>query len=219
VPDHLVPATTPTSTGALPAGVELYRLSSRGTVRRSTTGGTVELTDDPSLLRFIDDGQRAHYLIGDAGSGPAAPSTATVKIGIVAEHSAFSPHVHGAEHVVLSLGSAFCTLLHDDRPLEVALPPGCLLRIPAWLPHSFGNRAAAPLVIVAANTGLGIADDDYAVLADEAERRGGTDPAWARTAADLRALAGAGTPPSGLRDRVAAGLRRMAESIERVGVR
>jgi hypothetical protein len=51
------------------------------------------------------------------------------------------------------------------RAVPLALTPGCLVRIPAMLPHAFGNRAGEPLLIVAANTGIGIADDDYAVLA------------------------------------------------------
>jgi hypothetical protein len=169
------------------------------------------------MLRFIDDGQRAHYLIGDQDSGPARPSQATVKIGVVAPHSAFRPHVHGAEHVVLSLGSASCTLVEDGRPLVLALPPGHLVRIPAMVPHAFGNRADQPLLIVAANTGLGIADADYAVDAAEAARRAASDPEWDPIAEALRALDGAPPAPLRPRERAARLLRALAERLERPG--
>ncbi|OLT11355.1 hypothetical protein BJF78_27115 [Pseudonocardia sp. CNS-139] len=198
---------------ALPTGVELYRLGGDGEIERVTGEGVHRLGRE-GLLRFIDDGQGAHYLIGDADSGPERPSHATVKLGVVAPHSAFSPHVHGAEHVVLSLGYSTCTLVEHGRVVELLLPPGHCVRIPAMLPHSFGNRAGRPLLIMAANTGLGIADADYAVGAAEAADRG-----WAEVAAELRVLDGTRPAPLRVRERVAAGLRRVAGLLEPVGPR
>jgi hypothetical protein len=204
----------------LPEGVELYRLGADGAITVGTGDSRRRLDREPGLLRFIDDGQRAHYLIGAPDSGPQRPSHATVKIGVVAPHSAFSPHVHGAEHVVLSLGHASCTLVQDGRPVRLALTPGCLLRIPAMLPHAFGNRAGEPLLIVAANTGLGIADADYAVLADEARRRAGpsepdrAEPGWAAIAAELDVLADAGRGRLRRRERAARWLRGLAERLD-----
>lgn len=201
---------------AVPDGVELYRLRTDGGVELVTASGDRRVDADPELLPFIDDGQRAHYLIGDARSGPDRPSQATLKIGIVAPHSAFSPHVHGAEHVVLSLGQASCTLLHRGRPVELVLPPGCLVRIPAMLPHAFGNRAGQPLLVVAANTGLGLHDADYAVVAEEADRRAvAGQPKWTAIAAQLRLLAAAGPAPLPARARLAGSLRRLAERLDR----
>lgn len=139
---------------------------------------------------------------------------------MVAPHSAFNPHVHAAEHVVLSLGSATCTLLDAGRPVSLMLPPGCLVRIPAMLPHAFGNRAGQPPLVVAANTGLGLADDDYAVVAEEAARRAADgDPEWAEVAAALRLLVASTPPRSGARERLAIRLRRLAQRLEPAGVR
>jgi hypothetical protein len=203
---------------ALPEGVELYRLGADGAIALRTGDGRRRLDREPGLLRFIDDGQRAHYLIGEPESGPRRPSHATVKIGVVAPHSAFSPHVHGAEHVVLSLGHASCTLVEGGRPALLALTPGCLVRIPAMLPHAFGNRAGEPLLIVAANTGLGIADDDYAVLADEARRRAAAGaPHWAEVAAELDVLADADPGRLRWRERAARRLRALAERLDGAG--
>ena len=199
---------------ALPAGVELYRLRGGDEIELVTAGGVRRLGEGGGLLRFIDEGQRAHYLIGDADSGPERPSHATVKLGVVAPHSAFRPHVHGAEHVVLSLGYGSCTLVERGRVVELALPPGQCVRIPAMLPHSFGNRAGHPLVILAANTGLGLADANYAVDADEATARG-----WDQVAAELRLLNGVRPVALRGRERLAAGLRRVARLLEQVGPR
>lgn len=199
---------------ALPAGVELYRLGAGGEVELVTAGAVRRLDRDGRLLRFIDDGQGAHYLIGEADSGPERPSHATVKLGVVAPHSAFRPHVHGAEHVVLSLGHGTCTLVEHGRLVELALPPGHCVRIPAMLPHAFGNRAARPLLVLAANTGLGLADADYAVDAGEAAARG-----WDRLAGELQLLDGVRPARLRARERVAVGLRRVAQLLESAGPR
>jgi hypothetical protein len=198
----------------LPAGVELYRLGADGEIELVTAGGVCRLDRDGGLLRFIDDGQRAHYLIGDAKSGPEHPSHATVKLGVVAPHSSFRPHVHGAEHVVLSLGYSSCTLVEHGQVVELALQPGHLVRIPAMLPHAFGNRAGVPLLVMAANTGLGLADANYAVDANEAAARG-----WEQVAAELRLLNGVRPAPLRARERLAAGLRRVAQLLEPAGPR
>jgi hypothetical protein len=82
------------------------------------------------------------------------------------------------------------------------------------LPHAFGNRAAQPLVILAANTGLGLADVNYAVDANEATARG-----WDQVAAELRLLNGVRPARLRGRERLAAGLRRIARLLEPVGPR
>jgi hypothetical protein len=218
VPTAPVPTSRARRGRALPAGVELYRLGAAGAITLRTPDGDHRLDRDPGLLTFIDDGQRAHYLIGEPDSGPRRPSQATVKIGVVAPHSAFSPHVHGAEHVVLSLGHASCTLVDGGRVHDLALTPGCLVRIPAMLPHAFGNRAGDPLLIVAANTGLGIADQDYAVVADEARRRAvAGERIWADIATELDVLSAVGPGRLRLRERAARRLRALAERLDGAG--
>jgi hypothetical protein len=218
---------------SLPDGVELTVLPAHGTALLADRGGVRELAGDPDLLRFIDDGQRARYLIGDAATSAERPANATVKVGVVRPHTAFTPHAHGAEHVVLSLGYASCGM-HDpatDRLVDVPLRPGWMVRIPPMLPHSFGNRAGHPLLILAANTGTGLDHPDYAITAAEAERRartpvavgagqtgaaagGGVD--FAALAITLRRLERSPGPmPLGARDRVAAALRRLAGRLER----
>ncbi len=198
-------------TRALPDGVEVYDLN--GPLTRVGNGGAHAVGD--GLLRFIDDGQFAHYLIGDAKTSPERPSNATCKIGLVAPHSAFTPHAHGGEHFVLSLGYAGCGLFDQvrGRAVRVRLTPGMMIRIPAMLPHSFANRGARPLLILAANTGYGIDHEDYAVTAAEAERRG---ESHRELAAALRALE-RGNLPGAVRprERLAAGLRRLAVRLER----
>jgi hypothetical protein len=201
---------SPFAQRALPAGVELYRLGVGGEIELVTADGVRRLDRDGGLLHFIDDGQGAHYLIGDAGR----PSHATVKLGVVAPHSSFRPHVHGAEHVVLSLGYSTCALVEHGQVVELALPPGHLVRIPAMLPHAFGNRAGRPLLVVAANAGLGLADADYAVDANEAAARG-----WVQVAAELRLLNGVRPAPLRARERLAAALRRAAQLLEPAGPR
>lgn len=87
--------------------------------------------------------------------------------------SAFTPHAHGGEHFVLSLGHAACGLYDEarGRVTDIPLAPGMLIRIPEMMPHSFANRGDVPLTILAANTGYGIDHEDYAITAAEAERR------------------------------------------------
>ncbi|MEU9144552.1 cupin domain-containing protein [Streptomyces sp. NPDC048349] len=157
----------------LPGGVELYHLRPDGGIVLADRDGSRELGPEREFLPFIDDGQFAHYLVGDAGTSPERPSNATVKLGVVGPRSAFTPHAHGGEHFVLSLGHAACGLYDAGRGrvTEVRLAPGMLIRIPEMMPHSFANRGGSPLTILAANTGYGIDHEDYAITAAEAERR------------------------------------------------
>ncbi|MEV6103999.1 cupin domain-containing protein [Streptomyces sp. NPDC051940] len=210
---------------ALPAGVQLYRISSHGQVELAGRDGTRDLG---GLLPFIDDGQFAHYLIGDAATSPDRPSNATVKLGLMRPHSAFTPHAHRGEHFVLSLGHAACGLYDEtaDRVRRIPLAPGELIRIPAMMPHSFANRGAGPLVILAANTGYGIDHEDYAVTAPEAEHRAaagrtgvlatGQATDYRTLAAALRAIEAAAPARDALtvRERLAARLRRLAHTLE-----
>ncbi|RAJ44906.1 hypothetical protein K353_01483 [Kitasatospora sp. SolWspMP-SS2h] len=199
----------------LPDGAELYRLRPDGRVLRADRTGARELgPQDPNsrLLRFIDDRQWAHYFIGDAATSPERPSNATYKLGLVAPHSAFTPHAHGGEHLVLALGPASCGLYDARRRqvVEVRLAPGTLIRIPGLMPHSFGNRGRDRLAILAANTGYGIDHEDYAITAEAAERRGEDGLATA-----LREVAAAQRPGTvTLRERLALGLRRAAAALE-----
>ncbi|WP_405690836.1 cupin domain-containing protein [Streptomyces sp. NBC_00057] len=218
--------------GTLPEGVELYHLRPDGGIELADREGARELGPEREFLRFIDDGQFAHYLVGDATTSPERPSNATVKLGVVGPRSAFTPHAHGGEHFVLSLGHAACGL-HDadrDRVTEVPLTPGMLIRIPEMMPHSFANRGTDPLTILAANTGYGIDHEDYAITAGEAERRvAGDTPTVGQvavaTVTDYRALAAAlrgiehlqrerGIATTSVRERLAARLRRVATALE-----
>jgi hypothetical protein len=193
----------------LPRGVELYRFDPGGEVIVRGDQGTSRLAS--GLLRFIDDGQFARYFIGDAKTSPERPSNATYKLGIVAPHSAFTPHVHGGEHFVLSLGHASCGLYDTerDRVVQLRLGSGTLVRIPAMLPHSFGNRAGRPLLILAANSGYGIDHENYAITADDARGRGDADLAQA-----LRTLDDRPPVPTNWRERLATGLRRAAARLD-----
>ncbi|MFC9427477.1 cupin domain-containing protein [Streptomyces sp. NPDC056987] len=157
----------------LPYGVEVFHLRPDGRVLFADREGARELGPSEEFLRFIDDGQFAHYLVGDARTSPERPSNATYKLGVVGPRSAFTPHAHGGEHIVLSLGHASCGVYDPvrRRVTEVRLFPGAMIRIPEMMPHSFANRGARPLNILAANTGFGIDHEDYAITADEAERR------------------------------------------------
>ncbi|MFG2873698.1 cupin domain-containing protein [Streptomyces sp. NPDC048337] len=219
----------------LPGGVELYHLRPDGGIVLADREGSRELGPEREFLRFIDDGQFAHYLVGDAGTSPERPSNATVKLGVVGPRSAFTPHAHGGEHFVLSLGHAACGLHDADRGrvAEVLLAPGMLIRIPEMMPHSFANRGDAPLTILAANTGYGIDHEDYAITAAAAERRaaaitarpGPTAATTLATATDYRVLAAAlrdieraqqdhGIAGTTVRERLAARLRRVATALE-----
>ena len=195
----------------LPEGVELYSFDPAGEVVVRDAAGARPLGPGADLLPFIDDGQFARYFIGDAKTSPERPSNATFKLGIVAPHSAFTPHAHAGEHFVLALGHASCGL-HDagrDRVVNLALAPGTMVRIPALLPHSFGNRAGDPLLILAANSGYGIDHEDYAITAGQARERGEDD-----VAAALEALAARPAARAGWRDRLATRLRRVAARLD-----
>ncbi|MGW6917194.1 cupin domain-containing protein [Kitasatospora sp. NPDC054939] len=203
----------------LPGGVELYRLRPDGRVLLADRDGARELGPDAphgpagqELLRFIDEGQFAHYLVGDAKTSPERPSNATYKLGIVAPRSAFTPHAHGGEHLVLSLGHAACGLYDTERRrvLDVPLTPGLLIRIPELMPHSFANRGTEPLNILAANTGYGIDHEDYAITAAEAERREERELAAALREVERNQQVGTVRP----RERLAARLRRFAAALE-----
>lgn len=221
----------PRGLGELPYGVRIYRLRADGSVVLADRDGARDLGPERDLLRFIDDGQFAHYLVGDAATSPERPSNATVKLGIVGPRSAFTPHAHGGEHFVLSLGYAACGLYDGERGrvTEVPLTPGELIRIPEMMPHSFANRDTAPLTILAANTGYGIDHEDYAITAAEAEARaagargGAASPA--RDATDYRGLAAAlrdiervqrvrGPGVTTVRERLAARLHQIAQGLE-----
>jgi hypothetical protein len=197
----------------LPAGVEVYSFPADGAaVRRA--GGSTQLD---KLLPFIDPGQAARYFIGDAGTSPQQPSNATVKLGVVRPHSAFTPHAHGGEHFVLSLGYAACGLYDagTESTVTVRLGPGTMIRIPALLPHSFANRAGTPLLILAANSGYGIDHEDYAITATAAESRAADDPGFPALAKALRALETAAAPAAlTWRERMAGRLRRLAAGLE-----
>ena len=195
----------------LPRGVEVYTFGAGGAVVVRDEHGARALGPGSDLLPFIDDGQFARYFVGDAKTSPERPSNATYKLGMVAPHSAFTPHAHAGEHFVLSLGHASCGL-HDPERARVTtlrLAPGTMVRIPAMLPHSFGNRAARPLLILAANTGFGIDHEDYAITAEQARERGDAD-----LAAALGMLAGGAPAPAGWRDRLATTLRRLAARLD-----
>jgi hypothetical protein len=196
----------------LPTGVEVYRFGAAGDRTVTDRAGTRPLGADEDLLRFIDDGQLAHYFVGDARTSPERPSNATYKLGVVAPHSAFTPHAHSGEHFVLSLGHASCGLFDErrDTAVDLRLTPGTMVRIPAMMPHSFGNRATTPLLILAANTGFGIDHEDYAITAAEADRRGAVELTKALLALEER------TPDltTTWRERVASRLRRLASRVD-----
>ncbi|AXG79994.1 cupin domain-containing protein [Streptomyces paludis] len=220
--------------GVLPRGVEVFSLRPDGVVLFVDRGGARELGPREEFLRFIDTGQFAHYLVGDARTSPERPSNATFKLGVVGPRSAFTPHAHGGEHIVLSLGHAACGLydVERGRVSEVRLFPGAMIRIPSMMPHSFANRGGRPLHILAANTGFGIDHEDYAITADEAERRIGETGRAARSlgtldrvATDYALLAASlrdierlqstrGIGAVSVRERLAARLRRAAYALE-----
>lgn len=161
----------------LPVGAEVYFFDPSGTLHILTRGHLESLNplqceaDRANFLRFIDEGHFARYFIGSAATSDALPSNATYKLGMMRPHSAFTPHAHGAEHFVLSLGYASCSLYDQDadQVAHVRLLPGAMLRIPALMPHSFNNRAHDPLHLVIANTGMGLDHEAYAITVTQAE--------------------------------------------------
>lgn len=206
----------------LPPGVEVYSFPADGAAIRRTRTGVAE---PDGFLPFIDSGQQARYFIGDAATSPERPSNATYKLGVVRPHSAFTPHSHGGEHFVLSLGYASCGLFDagseaTGRAVRVTLTPGTLIRIPAMMPHSFANRAGNNLLILAANTGYGIDHEDYAITAESAEKRaadarGAAEHDFPALAKALRALEADNDPGTTTwRERIASRLRRAAYRLE-----
>jgi uncharacterized RmlC-like cupin family protein len=206
---------TPGGQPKLPPGVEVYSFPADGVAIRRTCDGVAELD---GFLPFIDTGQRARYFVGDAATSPERPSNATYKLGVVRPHTAFTPHAHGGEHFVMSLGYAACGLYDagSDAAVRVTLTPGTLIRIPAMMPHSFANRAGTPLLILAANTGYGIDHEDYAITASAAEARGASaDADFPALAKALRALEDPNDPGATTwRERIAGRLRRYASRLE-----
>lgn len=212
----------------LPFGATLYYFApdgvvyavSRDCVRRLDP--TRRSEDCVDMLRFIDSGQYTRYLIGTAATSDDNPANATFKLGFVRPHSAFTPHAHGAEHFVLSMGYASCGLYDCERATvaHVRLIPGSLLHIPAMMPHSFNNRADTPLPLVIANTGMGIDHNDYAITAAMAEERARCgDEAAAHLVAALRQLETEMTShrlhtETSLRERLAGMLRKLAGVLE-----
>jgi hypothetical protein len=209
----------------LPTGVQVYRLDVDGRLSCAEAAGTWEASAPGSVsaassvsvgafLRFIDDGQLAHYLLGDSGTSPEAPHNATVKLGVVRPRSAFTPHAHRGEHVVLSLGYASCALYDETAGglADVSLTPGMMIRIPGMLPHSFANRAPTPLLILAANTGFGIDHPDYAITAAEAERRA------VEHARPATGAVGVVAPPKVDYPRLAAALRAIEDGQSEIGM-
>ncbi|MGQ9613809.1 cupin domain-containing protein [Chloroflexus sp.] len=195
-------------------------LTSRDCVRRLDPTRRPE--DCIDMLRFINSGQYTRYLIGTAATSDDNPANATFKRGFVCPHSAFTPHAHGTEHFVLSIGYASCGLHDYERTIvaHIRLIPGSLLHIPAMMPHSFNNRADTLLPMIIANTGMGIDHDDYAITTAMAEERArnGDDAAACLTTALRQLEAGTSSHPvhtsMSLRERLAGMLRRLAGSLE-----
>ncbi|MEF3275086.1 MAG: cupin domain-containing protein [Chloroflexus sp.] len=214
----------------LPAGATLYVFEADGVVYAVSKGRIQRLDptrraeDCGEMLRFIDQGQYTKYLIGSAMTSDQNPTNATYKLGFVRPHSAFTPHAHGAEHFVLSMGYASCGLYDDERGTvaHVRLIPGSLLYIPALMPHSFNNRADSPLPLVIANTGMGVDHEDYAITAAMAEERARQgDSAAARMLTALRQLEAEMAVEQlhatlSWRERLAMLLRRLANVLEGV---
>lgn len=213
----------------LPAGATLYLFRPDGVVAAIRQGTLSRLDptrrpeDRAAMLRFIDSGQYTRYLIGAADTSDENPANATFKLGFVRPHSAFTPHAHGAEHFVLSMGYASCGLYDAarDRVAHIRLIPGALLHIPALMPHSFNNRADQPLPLVIANTGMGVDHEEYAITAAQAEERAraGDTTTFEPLAGALRRLEREMPSVSvhlslTWRERLASVLRRLALSLE-----
>ncbi|NJN16975.1 MAG: cupin domain-containing protein [Oscillochloris sp.] len=213
----------------LPAGAEALHCGADG-IAYLIQPGCVEPIDptrrppQSDLLPFIDAGHFTRYLIGAADSSDTNPSNATYKLGVVAAHRGFTPHAHGAEHFVLSTGYAACGLYDAQRDavVNVRLTPGTLLHIPALMPHSFNNRSAEPLLLMVANTGMGIDHEDYAITAAQAAERavsGVTNLDYPSMATALRRLERElpvlnAQHRMGWREQLARRLRAVAERLE-----
>jgi uncharacterized RmlC-like cupin family protein len=159
----------------LPAGASILVTDSDGsllTIRRHYVQ-PLDPERDNDLLPFIDQGHVARYLIGSAATSDHNPTNTTYKLGVVAAHRGFTPHAHGAEHFVFSTVYAACGLYDAERDdiVTVTLTPGMMLHIPAMMPHTFNNRAGKPLLLLIANTGMGLDHEDYAITAAQAEAR------------------------------------------------
>lgn len=163
----------------LPAGAELLHCGADGVATLVRQGQIQRLDptrragDRADFLRFIDQGHFTRYFVGAADTSDANPANATYKLGVVAAHRGFTPHAHGAEHFVFSTGYAACGLYDAqyDRVTTLRLLPGTMLHIPALMPHTFQNRAGSPLLLLVANTGMGVDHEDYAITAAQAEQR------------------------------------------------
>jgi hypothetical protein len=225
----------------LPAGAEVLLTAPDGKALLVRCDGVERLdpTQSADFLPFIDAGHYTRYLIGAANTSDANPSNATYKLGLVAAHRGFTPHAHGARHLVLSAGYAACGLydLAHDRIASVRLVPGALLHIPALMPHTFNNRAHTPLLLLISNTGMGIDHEDYAITAAQAEARAHDhshhhphDHAQSAAPLDYAQLACvlrrmerelpdlATHHRLSLRERIAARLRLIAQRLERGGL-
>jgi mannose-6-phosphate isomerase-like protein (cupin superfamily) len=214
---------------SLPGGASVLHCGAGG-VAYLVRPGCVEPLDPtrgprgPELLPFIDPGHFTRYLIGAADTSDTKPSNATFKLGMVAAHRGFTPHAHGAEHFVFSTGYAACALFDGvrDAVVHVRMAPGSLLHIPAMMPHSFSNRSSVPLLLLVANTGMGIDHEDYAITAAQLVARreaGAAQPDDLALAAALRRLEAAlparhEQPRLSWRERLARRLRAAAERLE-----
>jgi uncharacterized RmlC-like cupin family protein len=212
----------------LPSGAVVLHCGAHG-IAYLVRSGCVEALDPTrgprrvDLLPFIDPGHFTRYLIGAADTSDENPSNATFKLGIVAAHRGFTPHAHGAEHFVFSTGYAACALYDAARDVvaHLRLAPGSLLHIPAMMPHSFSNRAVAPLLLLVANTGMGVDHEDYAITAAQLDARAAAArPADQALAAALRRLEAAlpgphEQPRLSWRERLGHRLRAVAERLER----
>lgn len=162
----------------LPNDVRLYQITPKGDVYLTGDGRIRHLDHtDPeiskNLLPFINPGNEAYYIIGESDTGPQKPSNATYKFGIMSPHHSFIPHLHGARHFVFCCGYGGCALYDqiNNRVVPIYLVPGSLIEIPPLVSHAFFNRSNHPLVILVANTGLGIHHEAYATTIADAQRQ------------------------------------------------
>lgn len=160
----------------LPKGCKLYFLSTDGNIFIAADNIVSKL--DPTseefhdqMHVFINEGNHAHYLLGNPDTNEANPTNATVKAGVTEPHHHFVPHAHGVEHYVYSKGFSGYLLFNKERQEVqiIKLPPGSLIYISEMVPHSFYNRSDVPLITLIANGGLGINDEKYAITKETAE--------------------------------------------------